>query len=72
MSEATEYEIYTPERIAEFLLNNSLDEEDYRNAIREVIALGVDPLALDPKSLIRDAPWQRAELYVDQKAQRTS
>jgi AbrB family looped-hinge helix DNA binding protein len=36
-------EIYTPARIAEFLLNNAVDEDDYRRAVDEVRRLGVDP-----------------------------
>ncbi len=36
-------EIYTPERIAEFLLNNAIDEADYQEALKEVRQLGVDP-----------------------------
>lgn len=39
-------EIYTPERIAEFLLNNAIDEADYRNAEEEVRKLGLDPEAI--------------------------
>jgi len=34
-------EIYTPERIAEFLLTNAVDEEDYRQAKKEVRTLGL-------------------------------
>lgn len=40
---APEIEIYTPERIAEFLLNNAIDWEDYQRARNEVRALGIDP-----------------------------
>ena len=36
-------EIYSPERKAEFLLNNSITPEDYREARREVQKLGLDP-----------------------------
>jgi AbrB family looped-hinge helix DNA binding protein len=36
-------EIYTPERRAEFLLNNAVDAEDYRRARTEVKRLGLDP-----------------------------
>lgn len=36
-------ERYTPERKAEFLLSNAMDEEDYRRARREVRKLGLDP-----------------------------
>ena len=36
-------EIYTPERRAEFLLNNAVNAEDYRRARAEVKRMGVDP-----------------------------
>jgi AbrB family looped-hinge helix DNA binding protein len=36
-------ERYTPERKAEFLLSNAVDEADYRKARKEVLKLGVDP-----------------------------
>ena len=36
-------EIYTPERIAEFLLNNAVDMEDYERARREVEKMGIEP-----------------------------
>jgi AbrB family looped-hinge helix DNA binding protein len=36
-------EIYSPERIAEFLLNNAIDAGDYRNARREVSRMKLDP-----------------------------
>jgi AbrB family looped-hinge helix DNA binding protein len=39
-------EIYTPERIAEFLLNNAVDAEDYESAREEVRKLGLDPDAI--------------------------
>ncbi len=39
-------EIYTPERKAEFLLNNAVDEEDYQRALRDVKKLGVDPASI--------------------------
>ena len=39
-------EIYTPERIAEFLLNNAVDAEDYRSAREELKRLGLDPDAV--------------------------
>lgn len=38
-----EPEIYTPERIAEFLLSNAVDAADYARAVEEVKALGLDP-----------------------------
>ena len=36
-------ERYTPERKAEFLLSNAVDEADYRKARKEVLKLGIDP-----------------------------
>jgi bifunctional DNA-binding transcriptional regulator/antitoxin component of YhaV-PrlF toxin-antitoxin module len=36
-------EIYTPERIAEFLLNNAINLADYEDAVAEVRKLGIDP-----------------------------
>lgn len=36
-------EVYTPERRAEFLLNNAIDIEDYRRARDEVKRMGLDP-----------------------------
>ena len=36
-------ERYTPERKAEFLLSDAVDEADYRKARREVQKLGLDP-----------------------------
>jgi len=40
---ATPYEIYTPERKAEFLLNNSIGWDDYQAAREAVRDIGVDP-----------------------------
>lgn len=39
-------EIYSPERRAEFLLSNSVDEEDYERAREAVEAMGLDPDAI--------------------------
>jgi AbrB family looped-hinge helix DNA binding protein len=39
-------EVYSPERKAEFLLNNAVDEEDYAQARKEVRRLGLDPDAV--------------------------
>jgi len=36
-------EIYTPERKAEFLLNNTITPEDYASAVKEVSSMGLDP-----------------------------
>jgi AbrB family looped-hinge helix DNA binding protein len=40
---AVPVEIYTPERRAEFLLNNAIDDEDYAKALEEVRGMGIDP-----------------------------
>lgn len=40
---ARSVEAYTPERKAEFLLNNAIDVDDYARARREVEAMGLDP-----------------------------
>jgi AbrB family looped-hinge helix DNA binding protein len=40
---AVPVEVYTPERKAEFLLNNAVDAADYERAVRAVRALGIDP-----------------------------
>lgn len=36
-------EQYTPERKAEFLLSNAVDEEDYQRAVEAVKAMGLNP-----------------------------
>ncbi len=36
-------EVYAPERKAEFLLSNAVDEEDYRQAREDVRKMGLDP-----------------------------
>jgi AbrB family looped-hinge helix DNA binding protein len=40
-------EVYTPERLAEFFLNNAMDTEDYLEARKEVVAMGIDPDSID-------------------------
>lgn len=40
-------EIYTPERLAEFFLNNAMDREDYLDARLEVEAMGLNPDLID-------------------------
>jgi AbrB family looped-hinge helix DNA binding protein len=42
-----EVEVYTPERLAEFFLNNAMDKEDYLDACKEVVAMGIDPDSID-------------------------
>ena len=47
-------EIYTPERKAEFLLNNAVTPEDYAWAVREVRKMG-----LTPESISHEKPKRR-------------
>jgi AbrB family looped-hinge helix DNA binding protein len=42
-------EVYTPQRQAEFLLNNAVDAADYRAARAAVRAMGLDPDTIDHK-----------------------
>ena len=39
-------EDYTPERIADFLLNNAVGPENYATAVEEVRKLGLDPATI--------------------------
>lgn len=36
-------EVYSPERLAEFHLNNAVDAQDYAWAVAEVRRMGIDP-----------------------------
>ncbi|HBT46494.1 MAG TPA: AbrB family transcriptional regulator [Peptococcaceae bacterium] len=51
-------EIYTPERKAEFLLNNAVTPEDYAWAVEEVRKMGLDPKTIphDPPPGASDGP----------------
>jgi bifunctional DNA-binding transcriptional regulator/antitoxin component of YhaV-PrlF toxin-antitoxin module len=40
------FERYTPERKAEFLLNNAVTSRDYAWAVREVRKMGLDPRSI--------------------------
>lgn len=40
---AYEVEVYTPERTAEFMLNNAVDAAEYDAALDQVRRMGVDP-----------------------------
>jgi AbrB family looped-hinge helix DNA binding protein len=40
-------EIYTDERIAQFLLTNSVDAKSYAAAVKEVRSMGLDPSKID-------------------------
>jgi AbrB family looped-hinge helix DNA binding protein len=39
-------ESYSPERVAEFLLNNAVTQEEYAEAVTEVRRLGLDPASI--------------------------
>jgi AbrB family looped-hinge helix DNA binding protein len=43
---AVPVEVYTPERRAEFLLSNAVDDKDYRRAADTVREMGLDPDAI--------------------------
>lgn len=47
LASPVEVEIYTPERLAEFFLNNAMDKDDYLSARKEVEKLGLDPDSID-------------------------
>ena len=40
---AYETEVYTPQRTAEFFLNNAVDAAEYDEAVAQVRAMGLDP-----------------------------
>jgi AbrB family looped-hinge helix DNA binding protein len=42
-AQVTPIEMYTPERKAEFLLNNAVDAADYAAALKEVRKMGLNP-----------------------------
>lgn len=65
MARLPEAENCTRERVSDFLPNNSVSEDEYRRNLVEVLALGVDPLTIDPKALIQDESWQRPERHSD-------
>lgn len=46
-------EKYTPERKAEFLLNNAVTAEDYEQAVKEIRDMGLDPENILHKKLKR-------------------
>lgn len=61
-----ESEVYTAERKAEFLLNNALNADEYRWAVREALLLGVDPTRLE--HLFHESDWQNPTLYLPEIA----
>jgi len=44
-------EIYTPERKAEFLLNNAITPKDYAVAVEQVREMGLDPEQIPHKKI---------------------
>lgn len=40
---SSDVEIYTPERLAEFFLNNAIDKQDYLEARKEMESTEIDP-----------------------------
>jgi AbrB family looped-hinge helix DNA binding protein len=42
-----EVEIYTPERLAEFFLNNVMSKDGYQEARNDVTKMGIDPDSID-------------------------
>jgi AbrB family looped-hinge helix DNA binding protein len=44
-------EIYSPRRLAEFFLNNAMDEEDYLQARKDVESMGIDPDTIELRRL---------------------
>ena len=46
-AEVLPVEVYTPQRVAQFLLSNAVDAEDYAWAIEEVCRMGLDPGKID-------------------------
>ena len=56
-NEQSAIELYTPERKAEFLLSNAVDEGDYRIARQQVRKTG-----LDPDSIVHRLPaWKSSQ-----------
>ena len=47
VTKAAEVEIYTPERLAEFFMNNVLTKEGYLEARKDVEQMGIDPDLID-------------------------
>ena len=47
ISSGPEVEIYTPERLAEFFLNNVMSKDGYEEARQDVLAMGIDPDTID-------------------------
>jgi AbrB family looped-hinge helix DNA binding protein len=60
---AVPVELYTPERKAEFFLNNAVSKEDYDAACEEIRAMGLDPANIPhTEDVDRDTLPSRAEI----------
>lgn len=60
---AVPVEIYTPERKAEFFLNNAVTKEDYDAACEDIRAMGLDPAKIPhTEDVYRDALPNREEV----------
>jgi AbrB family looped-hinge helix DNA binding protein len=67
---AVPVEIYTPERKAEFFLNNAVTKEDYDAACKDILAMGLDPAKIPhTEDVNRDALPTGAEF--DKRMKRT-
>jgi AbrB family looped-hinge helix DNA binding protein len=63
---AVRYEIWTPERKAEFFLNNSVTQEDYDQACADIREMGLDPTKIPfTESNMRETLPTRAQLEAD-------
>ena len=51
-------EIYTPERKAEFLLNNTVTPDDYRWAVNEVRKMGLNPEKIPHQKPNQSRDWR--------------
>jgi AbrB family looped-hinge helix DNA binding protein len=73
---AVPVEIYTPERKAEFLLNNAVTKESYDEACDAVREMGLDPADIpftDPsarKSLPTNAEFRKTFARIETRSQR--
>ena len=70
MSALPDTELWSDETVAEFHLNNAMDEQSYRQAINQVLEMGVDPTQLNPDHLDHSEVWQRLELYLPDRAEK--
>ena len=65
---AVPVEIYTPERKAEFFLNNAVTKEDYDAACEDIRAMGLDPAKIPhTEDVSRDALPSRGEFDLRMK-----